>query len=156
MRVSYAGLSWWTECRMKSCVSHPQNRSPCPRASAYSVLTGRRHPVATSCDPPAFGRHAPRRRGYFARRAASEPIFIFHQVDGKLFSPNAEETEQGRRGDGEGGRDRIYRIDKIKGDRFPYSISRHPVNPVKTTCPSYRSLCPLYSLWRSKGKVRLW
>ena len=57
-------------------------------------------------------------------------FFIFHQVDGKLLPPNAEETELGRRGEGRGDRDRIYRIDKIKGGHFLYSISQHPVNPV--------------------------
>ena len=57
-------------------------------------------------------------------------FFIFHQEDGKLLPPNAEETELGRRGEGRGDRDRIYRIDKIKGGYFLYSISRHPVNPV--------------------------
>ena len=44
---------------MKPCASQPQNHSPCPRASVYSVLTDRRPAV----------RHAPRRRGYIARQA---------------------------------------------------------------------------------------
>ena len=69
VRVSCVEPSWRTRCWMKLRVSQPQNLSPCPRASACSVLTGRRHPVATSCDPPTVERHAPRRRGYFARRA---------------------------------------------------------------------------------------
>ncbi len=54
------GVDGW---RMKPCASQPQNHSPCPRASARSVLTGRRpsfknedslpNPsVARECDPP--------------------------------------------------------------------------------------------------------
>ena len=44
---------------VKQRASQPQNHSPCPRASVYSVLTDRRPAV----------RHAPRRRGYIARQA---------------------------------------------------------------------------------------
>ena len=33
--------------------------------------------VAPSCDPPAFGRHAPRRRGYFARH----PTYIVSEFE---------------------------------------------------------------------------
>ena len=40
--TSGVGLSWRTRWRMKPRASQPQNHSPCPRASARSVLTGRR------------------------------------------------------------------------------------------------------------------
>ena len=40
--TSGGGLLWRTRWRMKPRASQPQNHSPCPRASARSVLTGRR------------------------------------------------------------------------------------------------------------------
>ena len=40
--ISGVGLSWRTRWRMKPRASQPQNHSPCPCASARSVLTGRR------------------------------------------------------------------------------------------------------------------
>ena len=75
---------WRTRWRMKPRASQPQNRSPCPRVSARSVLTGRRARTGRAAeDVGPYHRSAPARSVLTDRRArtgrAAEDVGPYHR-----------------------------------------------------------------------------